>query len=185
MTETATPIEFGMGSVPDDPPAFGTDDAAGGGTGPYSDLYPDSTPEAPYGYKPDGTPYKRHHGAGRKNGAVTGSNMPGAKQAATAAALLARMNVLFGIAFTAAGMPESARALADNNSDFESMARDALEADPALCKKILSVGATSGKAGLVMAYVMLGVNTYPAMRAEYRENHPKEIGDEGSGYDVA
>jgi hypothetical protein len=61
------------------------------------------------------------------------------------------------------------------------MARQSLEADPELCRKILSAGATSGKAGLAMAYLILGANTFPAMRKEYRENHPKDI-EEGNEY---
>jgi hypothetical protein len=62
------------------------------------------------------------------------------------------------------------------------MAREALATDPALCKKILSAGATSGKAGLVMAYVMLGATVVPTMRSEYRENHPKELEDGNRDY---
>lgn len=175
MTDTLPEIDFGLSPAPDDaPPLDGPEEA-----GPFAHLYPDSTPDAPYGRKPDGTPYKRHHGGrGASAGPSLGRMPASAKQAETAASLLARLNSLFGITLALAGMPNSAAELAKNNEQFEVMAREALSADPELCRKILSAGATSGKAGLVMAYVMLGVSTVPAMRNEYRENHPKEL-DEG------
>lgn len=171
MTDNATDISFGMADAPPDV----TPDTGETEAGPFIHLYPDSTPDAPFGRKADGTPYARHHG-GRGRGATSTGRMPAtAKQAETAAALLARLNGLFGIALTVAGMPASAMKLAENNDQFETMARQALETDPDLCRKILSAGATSGKAGLIMAYAMLGVSTFPAMREEYRENHPKPI----------
>lgn len=171
MTELATDFDFGVTTIPTDVTPNVADDGA-----PYDPRYPDSTPDAPYGYKPDGTPYKRHHsGHSSRGGSARGSMPATAKQAETAAALLARLNSLFGFALIAAGMPESAASLAVNNEQFEQMARNALETDPALCRKILSAGATSGKAGLVMAYAMLGVSTFPDMRREYRTNHPKEL----------
>jgi tetrahydromethanopterin S-methyltransferase subunit F len=105
--------------------------------------------------------------------------MPAGKQAEHAAALLASLNGLIGMAFMAAGMPESAATLAANNDKFQSMAQQALSTDPKLCAKILSTGATGGKAGLVMAYVMLGVSVGPSMKAEYRQNHPKEVENYG------
>jgi hypothetical protein len=177
MSTATDEITFGVTQIPRDvTPSTDPDDS-----GPFDPRYPDSTPEAPYGYKPDGTPYTRHHGP-RGGNRGSRSNMPATeKQAATAAALLARLNTLFGIAFTAAGMPKSAETLAANNAMFEVMAKEALETDPALCRKILSAGATSGKAGLIMAYVMLGASTFPDMKTEYRANHPKEI-EEGNDY---
>ena len=182
MSSATDEISFGVTSIPRDI-GPSTDPEPITDT-PYDPRYPDSTPEAPYGYKPDGTPYKRHHsGHGSKAGRAGSSNMPATeKQAATAAALLARLNTLFGLALTTAGMPESARTLAANNVMFESMAKEALETDPALCRKILSAGATSGKAGLIMAYVMLGAGTFPDMKAEYRQNHPREIESIGGDY---
>jgi hypothetical protein len=163
---SATELEFSVTPISDDVTPPITDE-------PFDPQYPDSTPEAPYGFKPDGTPYKRHHGRGRQS--TTGRMPASGKQAETAAALLARMNTLIGFALITAGMPESAEKLAENNEQFEEMARGALETDPALCRKILSAGATSGKAGLVMAYVVLGATTFPAMKSEYRANHPKEL----------
>lgn len=150
-------------------------DTVDASTGDFNPEFPGSTPDAPYGFFPDGRARKRRpkgHGGTRS----TVGRMPANdRQAETAAALLARLNVFVGIALTTAGMPKAAAELASNNVTFESMAREALLSDPALCKKILSAGATSGKAGLVMAYVMLGATTFPAMKEEYRENHPKEI----------
>jgi hypothetical protein len=169
----ATALVFGTAKAPlDESPEV--EEQNDTGHVPFDPAYPDSTRDAPYGYKPDGTPYKRHHGKGKRSSGA--GNMPASdKQAATAAALLARLNGLFGIALTVSGMPKAAVTLAANNGDFEVMAKEALLADPVLCRKILSAGATSGKAGLLMAYIMLGASTYPAMRDEYRENHPKEL----------
>lgn len=177
MAELAT--EFRMTDAPpmDEPPELTepTTVNPNRGWGEFGDIYPDATPDAPYGYKSDGTPFKRHHGRGRKQRGEGGRMPATAKQAETAAALLARLNGLFGLALTVAGMPMSAMKLAENNEQFEDMARQALETDPELCRKILSAGATSGKAGLVVAYAMLGVSTFPAMRQEYREAHPKQV----------
>lgn len=175
MPDDATVLDFGTAAIP--PDVTPSTDPAPLGYEPFDPRYPDSTPEAPFGYKADGTPYTRHHGGkGSRGGNTSRGSMPAtAKQAETAAALLARLNMLFGLALTVAGMPESAASLALNNDQFETMARQALETDPALCRRILSVGATSGKAGLIVAYTMLGVSTFPDMRREYRENHPKAI----------
>lgn len=174
MSTATDEISFGVTSIPRDVgPSTDPDNTLE----PYDPRYPDSTPEAPYGYKPNGEPYKRHHsGHGKTASSGRSSNMPATeKQAATAAALLARLNTIFGFALTSAGMPRSAAALAENNDQFETMAKEALETDPALCRKILSAGATSGKAGLIMAYGMLGMGTFSTMKEEYRENHPKEL----------
>jgi hypothetical protein len=179
MSTATDEISFGVTAIPRDVTPS-TDPEPD--TGPYDSRYPDSTPEAPYGYKPNGEPYKRHHSGHGSRGSGTGSRMPATeKQAETAAALLARLNTIFGFVLTAAGMPESAATLAANNVMFESMAKQALETDPALCRKILSAGATSGKAGLIMAYAMLGMGTFPDMKREYRENHPKEL-EEGAAF---
>jgi hypothetical protein len=177
MTDNATEIDFTELTVPADiaPPVEDTG-------APFDPRYPDSTPEAPYGFKPNGEPYKRHHSGHGKTGQTSGRMPATGKQAETAAALLARLNVLVGFALTTAGMPESAMKLAENNQQFEDMARQALETDPALCRKILSAGATSGKAGLVMAYVVLGATTFPAMREEYKINHPKELESDDAAY---
>lgn len=134
-------------------------------------TYPDATPEAPYGYTPTGRIRKRPVGsrAGGAKGAGRGSMPASRQQAETAAALLARANGLVGLSLAMFGMPLTATALADANNDFQNMATEALLADPSLCRKILSAGATSGKAGLVMAYAMLGVSVAPAMMGEIKD----------------
>lgn len=167
----ATPLFVAQDSVPET--EVDTDGFVG--------EFPDSTPDAPYGYFPDGRPRKRRpkgSGGGSGSPRSTAGRMPAEKQAETAAALLARLNDLIGIGLSAAGMPKAAAELSSNNRQFELMARQSLEADPALCKKILSTGASTGKAGLGMAYLMLGASTYRTMREEYAENHPKELENE-------
>jgi len=139
---------------------------------PFDPQYPDSTPEAPYGFKPDGTPYRRHHGRGRSSGksSLGGRRTPSSDASAqSAASLLARLNNLIGIGLHTAGLTKTATALMAGNETFETMAYEALLGDPQLCKKILSTGATSGKAGLVMAYSMLAVSVAPAVKEEISE----------------
>lgn len=154
-------------------------------TGDFDPEFPGSTPDAPYGFFTEGPnagqPRKRRpKGSGK--GTSTVGKMPATdRQAETAASLLARLNSLVGVCLTFAGMPMSAMELEKNNDQFRAMAKEALLADPQLCKKILSTGATGGKTGLAMAYLMLGVQTFPSMKAEYRENHPKEIDNETEG----
>ena len=143
-------------------------------TGDYDPEFPGSTPEAPYGYLANGEPRKRRpKGSGKggnKNPVATGSRTPASeKQAATAAALLARMNAMLGLGLMAMGLPMTAASLAEANDQFESMAKEALMTDPALCRKILSAGATSGKTALVFAYGMLGASVAPAAFVEFKE----------------
>lgn len=144
--------------------------------GPFTDLYPDSTPEAPYGRKPDGTPYKRHHG-GRGSRSVTGpQRMPASESLArSAAGVLATANSLTAIALMAGNLTVTAEAINDANKQFEEMAYQALLTDPALCKKILSAGASGGKAGLLMAYAMLTANIFPSAMAEFKERRQARL----------
>lgn len=137
----------------------------------YNPEFPGSTADAPYGYKPDGTPYKRRpNGGGGKKRGSTSKRMPASDTAArSAASLLGRLNLLIGMAIQMNGMPETAATLTLANEQFENMAYEALLADPALCRKILGAGATSGKAGLVMAYATLGISIVPAARMEIVE----------------
>lgn len=144
----------------------------------FNPEYPGSTPEAPYGYKPDGTPYKRRP---RASGTQGRGNMPASNSQATqAAALLARANLLVAMVIGFAGMPNTAAQIEKSNGSFEMMARDALLTDPQLCRKILSSGSTSGKAGLAMAYAMFGGSLFSTAKGEIRELRRKneEMEDE-------
>jgi hypothetical protein len=95
--------------------------------------------------------------------------------AAAAAALLARVNNLVGVSLHMFGMVNTANALVEANEQFEVMAREALATDPVLCRKILSAGASSGKAGLTMAYIMLGAQMTPAALQEYKAKRAETI----------
>lgn len=158
-------IEFATGEIPrDESPPFV--DAIP--TADWDPLYPGSTEHAPYGFFDDGRPRKRKPkgtGTPRK-----GSKMPANDNlATTAAGLLARANDLVGMSLMAFGMPLTGQSITDANKTFEAMATEALRTDPVLCRKILSTGATGGKAGLVMAYSLLAVNIYPTARDEMRD----------------
>lgn len=161
MTETATIFTIDDAPMPQDspPPTVSA-------SGDYDPQYPGSTPEAPYGYKPDGTPYKRHHGG---RGKSVSKNTPATdKMARTAANLLARGNGLIGIGLMSFGLPLTAAAMAEANDTFEELAYQALLNDPELCKKILGAGAMSGKAGLILAYGSLGMSIAPAAMTEFK-----------------
>lgn len=146
--------------------------------------YPGATEDAPYGYKPDGTPYKRRpRGTGGASRGKAGKLPADGKLAESAAALLASANQLVGISLMAFGMTQTAASLAEANTQFELMARQALAADPGLCRKILSTGATGGKAGLVMAYSMLAVNMFPAAKSELAEKRAGRMAARDGGED--
>lgn len=148
----------------------------------YNKDFPHSTPEVPYGYfpNPDGSPdfsrprTRKPRGytgdakpspgkpASGSNSRVSRTTAASDAQAKQAASLLGTMNGLVGMSLAIFGMPVTAEALKDANEDFEEQAYLALLNDPALCRKILSAGASSGKAQLTMAYVALGASVGPA-----------------------
>lgn len=161
----ATELSFEKVAVPDSdrdetPPIAGV---------PFDPQYPDSTPEAPYGYRADGTPYKRHHGQGRKARASSGGKrMPASDaQARGAAGVLATANKLIAMALNPI-LPKMATELLAENDQFEDMAYDALLSDPVLCKKILGAGSQSGKVQLAMAYGALALSVAPTAATEIR-----------------
>lgn len=140
----------------------------------YDPAYPGSTPDAPYGYKPDGTPYKRRPrgtASGPAKSPATGTRRMAASEtsARAAANMLGRMNSLIGFSLVALGMPNTAGQLAENNETFVEQAYEALLTDPELCRKIMSAGAQSGKAQLMMAYAMLGASVVPTAVVDIKE----------------
>lgn len=147
-------------------------------SGPFDPRYPDSTPEAPFGFKPDGTPYKRHHG-GRGGSTVSTGRRSAAsdKLAETAAKTLGTMNTLIGISLAAFGFNETAVSIAAANEQFENMAAEALLTDPVLCKKILSAGSSSGKVQLTMAYATLGMAIMPAVKNDVKRKREESDND--------
>lgn len=170
FTETDTPV--------DEPPDTVNN------LGDYDPLYPGSTPDAPYGYFENGNPRKRRPkgmGGTRISGVSRSSNTA---QAVAAAQMLARINGLVGISLNMFGMPMTAAMLADANKNFEAMATEALMSDPALCKKILSAGQSSGKAGLTMAYIVMGVSIAPGITAEYKMKRRAAETVEGEAYET-
>lgn len=136
---------------------------------PYDPRYPDSTADAPFGFKPNGEPYKRHHSGNGKQPTGKGpSRMPASDaQARSAASVLGTLNKLIGMALLPV-LPQTAVAITEANDDFEQLAFQALLTDPALCKKILGAGTNSGKAQLFMAYGALGMSVVPTAMSEVR-----------------
>lgn len=150
-------------------------------TGDYDPEFPGSTPEAPYGFKDNGEPYKRRpKGSGNTGTKKSATRMPASESSARAAAgLLGRLNLLVSFAVASAGMPQTSEAITESNNQFVEMAYESLLTDPALCKKILGAGATSGKAGLVMAYSMLAMSILPAAKSEVTEARAKRALEQG------
>lgn len=157
----------------------------------FNPEYPHSTPEHPYGYFPKSAtnpepdfsrPRKRrphgHHNI--SGGSATSTRSDNA--ARTAASMLARINNLFGLAFQAMGMPQSMETMKRANDTFEEMAYEALINDPALARKILSAGASTAKAQLAMAYVMLGGSIAPSVVTEIREKREAKELEENEQY---
>lgn len=157
---------------PDDPPPFDTG-------GDFDPEYPGSTPEAPYGFKDDGTPYRRRpKGTAKKSGKSAPRNSVASDVLArSAAGLLAQMNTLTGFSLAAFGLNETAESIVEANKRFEEMAYGALLNDPALCKKILSAGTNSGAAQLTMAYVTLALSIFPAARNDIKRKRNNDESD--------
>lgn len=175
----ATDIVFGVPAdiptEPDETPEWIS------GHAPFDPQYPDSTPEAPYGFKKDGTPYTRHHGKRSQSSGGSVRKMPAnPAMAKSAAGLLARLNLLFGLAIHTSGLEATAMELRKANEQFEELAYEALSADPVLCKKILGAGATGGKTGLIVAYSMLGVAIVPTARTEIIERRRARESENGN-----
>jgi len=165
-TATETPFVVTEGTIPtDDPP-------------PTDTPFPVDA-DAPYGYKADGTPYKR-----RRNNTGTAKSAPGRRlvasesQARTAANMLGQINQIMGMALASAQFPRTGGQIVEANAQFVEMAYESLLTDPALCRKILSAGASSGKSGLIMAYGMLTLAVVPAAREEIRERRLANQTDE-------
>ncbi len=138
----------------------------------YDPDYPGSTPEAPYGFKEDGTPYKRRpkgsSGSSGKSAAAKAPSKANEALATSAARALCQVNTLIGMSLTVFGMPKTAEDMEKANAQFEIMAKESLRTDPALCRKILSAGASSGRTGLLVAYMYLVGSAFPAARTELK-----------------
>lgn len=172
------------GVIPDEAPATSDHDTPGLPDW-FSADYPYSTEEHPYGFfnLPNGEPdytrprKRRPHGKRESTGAVATSARADTS-AKTAAAMLARLNTFVGLSLGVFGMDLTRDALLSGNDVFQDMAYEALLTDPALARKILSAGASSGKAQLTMAYVMLGGAIAPVGYGELKRKRavPDEAG---------
>lgn len=143
-------------------------------TSDYDPAFPGSTKDAPYGFKPDGAPYKRRpNKSGTRESGV--KRTPASESAARAAAgLLAQLNTIL-VMVLGTPMPQTAEQLEKGNKSFEEMAYQSLLSDPVLCRKILAAGKTSGTAGLVMAYAVLGLSVGPTAVEEYRSRRAARL----------
>lgn len=152
-----TALAFETGVIPDKEPETDTG-------------LPGASDDAPYGYKADGTPYKRRpNGTGRASGTRTSTGSRTDSKARQAAALLTQANDLVTFGVMAIGYGQTAAALSNANEGFADTAFEALRQDEALCNTILRAGTTSAKITLLIAYGMLAVNVAPTALAEVRE----------------
>lgn len=160
-----------------DIPQDETPDIEVSSTGDFDPDYPGSTADAPYGFKPNGEPYKRRP---NKSGSRASSSGGVTKSPAndslarSAAGVLSTMNILVGMSVSAFGMTQTSESIVEANKRFEVMAVDALRNDPALCRKILSAGTSSGKAQLVMAYGTLALAVFPAAKNDVQMLRSKD-----------
>lgn len=169
-TDTPELVERPVDIEPDEAPDFGN-------AGSFDPEYPGSTPEAPYGYKEDGTPYKRRpRGSGKSSGKSPTKRKTAASEplARSAAGLLAQMNTLTGFSLAAFGFNETSESIAKANERFEDMAYGALLNNPDLCKKILSAGTNSSTAQLSMAYVTLALAIFPSARNDIKRKREND-----------
>ena len=188
-------LQIEKGTVPQDEPPFigpSQDEAppisGQEATGWYDPEFPFSTEEHKLGFFPDkdGNPDFDRPRKRRPRGSSGGLGLPSVATSArantiaqTAATMLARMNNLVGMSLMMFGLPLSGQAIKDAEEVFKEMAFEALQTDPALARKILSAGASSGQAQLTMAYVMLGAQVAPTAVAEFKERRQaKETDDD-------
>lgn len=85
-----------------------------------------------------------------------------------AAASLVFINNFAGVAIAGFGLAGTSRALKIANEDFRTNAYESLKHNPALAKKILSLGNRAGGASLALAYVMLAMSVAPIAALEIR-----------------
>lgn len=132
-------------------------------------------PDAPYGRKADGTPYKRRPPGTGTRRSYTPRTKSNESLARKAAQLLAQANNMVCFGVMAAGFTDTASAISAGNDDFEQMAYEALMLDDALCRTILKAGTGSAKVTLILAYGMLGMNVAPVAIMEYRSKRANVI----------
>jgi hypothetical protein len=88
--------------------------------------------------------------------------------AAQAAKTLSSINGIIALAAGSFGFLQTMGAIFDRNEDFEKTAYAALVTDPKLARQILSVGETSAKLTLGMAYLSMGAGIAPILASEYK-----------------
>lgn len=158
-----------------DIPADESPDIEVSSTGDFDPDYPGSTPDAPYGFKPNGEPYKRRpNKSGTRASSGVTKSPANDSLARSAAGVLSTMNILVGMSISAFGMTQTSESIVEANKRFEVMAVDALRNDPALCRKILSAGTSSGKAQLAMAYGTLALAVFPAAKNDVQMLRSKD-----------
>lgn len=163
-------MEFKLATEPETIPPDDIAPTTSDDTKDFDPSYPGSTAEAPYGYKEDGTPYKRRPKG--SSGSVKLSTSGGSRNenlAASAADLLVTMNTFLFLGINLAGMPKTATQLSEANARFREVAYTALLNDAALCRKIVSAGGASSNAVLLMAYGQLIISAVPIALQERRE----------------
>lgn len=169
---TATPM-FEVIETPDD-----LRDDAPLTTETVGDEYPDKcvvcSAGIPYGGKGPRPKYCDEH---KKNKSKTSPRVSarGAEATArTAAGLLGQLNGLIGMGLAMYGLKMTAETIQTANDQFVEQATIALTNDPKLAKKIVGLGATSGKASLAVAYGMLGASIAPVAMFELKQKKAEQ-----------
>jgi len=98
--------------------------------------------------------------------------------AAQAAKSLSNINAMMGMVAGALGLTNTMRRIFDVNPDFEQASYTALLTDVKLCRQILSVGETSAKLGLGIAYASFGAGVIPVAMEELKMKRAARIVDQ-------
>lgn len=101
--------------------------------------------------------------------------------AAQASKTLANLNNMMALVAGGLGLTRSMKTIFDLNADFEQAAYTALVTDMKLCRQILSVGETSAKIGLGIAYASMGIGVVPTLMEELRDKRAARMQDEEQG----
>lgn len=167
----ATPVD----DMPDDsiPPLADVEypcDVCGNESGPYGGRGP----------KPKRcTDHKRKTQKGTRPATRVGATSTLATQAL---GVLEQGNALMALLAAGAKLFGTSRAIMEANEGFKEKAYPALVADPELCKFLLKAGPVTGKFGLTLAYVGMGMEVAPIAMMEIQERRAARLAETDDPY---
>lgn len=134
--------------------------------------YPDKCEECgkgvPYGGRGRRPRFCDDHKPRKSQSSSRSSGRGSEAVARNAASMLGQLNGLIGMGLAMYGLNMTAASIERANEQFVESATQALINDPKLARKIVGLGATTGKASLAVAYGMLGAAIAPAAVVEIK-----------------